>query len=126
MDTAVTTVLWAMLAFQIKHFICDFVLQNQFQVRNKGIYGHPGGFIHAGLHAIGSLPALLILGAPPETIAILLFGEFVVHYHVDWFKARFDRGLTDQDHAYWVIFGLDQLVHQLTYLAMTVLALRGL
>jgi hypothetical protein len=126
MDPAVTTVLWAMLAFQIKHFICDFVLQNQFQVRNKGIYGHPGGFIHAGLHAIGSAPALLILGAPHETIAILLFGEFVIHYHVDWFKARFDRGLTDRDHAYWVIFGLDQLVHQLTYLGMTVLALRGL
>jgi hypothetical protein len=115
----VAPILWAMFAFQIKHFICDFVLQTQFQIRNKGTYGHLAGFAHAGTHALGSIPALLILGAAPLTIAILLLGEFVVHYHVDWYKAHFDRGRSEvQDNLYWIVFGVDQLVHQLTYVAM--------
>jgi hypothetical protein len=126
MNPIVIAILWAMLAFQIKHFICDFVIQTPFQIRNKGTYGHPGGFIHAGLHILGSLPALLILGAPPETIAILLAAEFVIHYHVDWFKARFDQDRNEQDSAYWIVFGIDQLIHQITYVAMIYLVLRGI
>jgi len=121
----VTSILWAMLAFQIKHFICDFVLQTQSQIRNKGTYGHLAGFAHAGTHAVGSLPALLILGARPGTIAILLFAEFVIHYHVDWYKARIDRGRSEQDSFYWIVFGIDQLVHQLTYIGMIYFVLRG-
>ena len=27
---------------QVKHFLCDFVLQTEYQVRTKGIYGHVG------------------------------------------------------------------------------------
>jgi hypothetical protein len=114
-----------MLAFQIKHFICDFVLQTQSQIRNKGTYGHLAGFAHAGTHALGSLPALLILGAQPEMIAILLFAEFVIHYHVDWYKARIDRGRSEQDNLYWIVFGIDQLVHQLTYIGMIYFVPRG-
>lgn len=126
MTPIVTTILWAMFAFQIKHFICDFVLQTQFQILNKGVYGHPGGFIHAGLHIVGSLPALLILGAPPATIGILLFAEFLIHYHVDWTKARLDRGKVEQDLSYWIVFGVDQLVHQLTYVGMIFVVMHGI
>jgi len=114
----VAPILWAMFAFQIKHFVCDFVLQTQFQIRNKGTYGHFAGFAHAGTHVLGSVPALLILGATPATMAILLLAEFVIHYHVDWYKARFDQGRGEQDNLYWIVFGIDQLVHQLTYVAM--------
>ena len=74
----VAPILWAMFAFQIKHFVCDFVLQTQFQIRNKGTYGHFAGFAHAGTHVLGSVPALLILGATPATMAILLLAEFVI------------------------------------------------
>jgi hypothetical protein len=121
----VDPILWAMFAFQIKHFVCDFVLQTQSQIRNKGTYGHLAGFGHAATHAVGSLPALLILGATPLTIAILMFAEFVIHYHVDWYKARFDQGRGEQDNLYWIIFGVDQLVHQLTYIGMIYFVLHG-
>jgi hypothetical protein len=117
---SVTTVLWAMLAFELKHFLCDFALQSKFQVRTKKIYGHYGGLIHAGLHAVGSLPALLILGASPTLLVLIPVLEFALHYHIDWIKAWVDgkTGWTMQDDAYWALFGFDQFVHQLTYIGV--------
>ena len=120
-------VLWALLALQVKHFLCDFVLQTEYQVRTKGIYGHFGGFIHSGLHMVGSIPALLIMQAPLRAIVIIMIGEFLIHYHTDWTKANvdahFDWGPTNV--RYWMLFGADQLVHQLTYLAIVVLLTLG-
>jgi hypothetical protein len=109
-----------MLIFQIKHFLCDFVFQTSSQIRNKGVYLHPAGISHAGLHAIGSLPALLVLSRAPVPIAILLIGELIFHYHTDWAKVKLDSHLrlNDTNTLYWIIFGSDQLIHQLTYLGM--------
>ncbi len=109
-----------MLVFQIKHFLCDFVLQTSEQVRNKGTYLHPAGLTHAGLHAVGSIPALLILTRSPLPLAALPALEFVFHYHTDWGKVKLDRHLrlNDQNTLYWIIFGTDQLIHQLTYIGM--------
>ncbi len=120
MSTAVGIVLWAMVAFELKHFVCDFVLQTSYQYRNKGIYGHAGGLIHAGLHLLGSIPALLILTSHPVPIMLMLAAEFVIHYHADWAKQQIDERLklTIDMLPYWIIFGLDQLVHQLTYVGM--------
>jgi Protein of unknown function (DUF3307) len=116
----VPLILLSLLVFQIKHFLCDFVLQTSDQIRNKGTYLHPAGILHAGLHALGSIPALLVLSREPLPIAILVVGEFLLHYHADWSKAQIDRRLrlNDQSSLYWAIFGADQLIHQLTYLAM--------
>ncbi len=112
--------LWALLALELKHFLCDFVLQTEYQVRTKGIYGHFGGFIHSGLHILGTVPALLIMGAGLKAMAVILAVEFVVHYHADWMKSAVDKryqwGMTDQ--RYWILFGTDQLIHQLTYIGI--------
>ena len=109
-----------MLAFQIKHYLCDFLLQTYELIRYKGKYLHPAGLLHAGLHMLGSIPALLVLTRAPTTIAILVVAEFLIHYHTDWAKARLDSTLrlNDQNSLYWAIFGGDQLVHQLTYVGM--------
>jgi hypothetical protein len=119
--------LWALLALELKHFLCDFVLQTEYQVRTKGIYGHLGGFIHSGLHILGTIPALLIFGASPKAIAIILAVEFVVHYHTDWMKIAIDRvyhwGIDDQ--RYWILFGVDQLIHQLTYIGILFVLANG-
>ncbi|MGN6514292.1 MAG: DUF3307 domain-containing protein [Rhizomicrobium sp.] len=120
------TVLIALLVFQIKHFLCDFVLQTSNQIRNKGVYLHSGGLTHAGLHILGSIPALLVLTRVPWLIAACLLGEFLIHYHTDWTKARVDQRLrlNDTSTLYWTIFGSDQLAHQLTYLGMVWAVLR--
>jgi len=119
-------ILWALLAFQVKHFICDFMLQTQRQVQNKGIYGHLAGVSHAAFHAVTSLPALFILTANPGVIGVIVVAEFLVHYHCDWLKSNIDRTfkLGMERNVYWMVFGLDQLIHQLTYLAIVFVIVR--
>lgn len=114
-------VLSALALFQLKHFACDFALQTPRQIEAKGKYGQLPGLEHAGLHAIASLPALLVLTQSAQVITIAIVGEFLVHYHVDWGKARIDKwwSFSNQTRAYWIVFGFDQLVHQTTYLALT-------
>ncbi|ERR1700761_252298 len=119
-------VLLAMLVFQIKHYLCDFVLQTRDQIRAKGNYLEMGGIVHAGLHMLGSIPALLILTTNLELIALLAVAEFVIHYHTDWAKAQLDRHLKldNTTTLYWAIFGGDQLIHQSTYLGMVFVVIR--
>ena len=120
MISPVLAVLLSLVLFEIKHFLCDFVFQTSNQVRAKGFYGKLGGIKHAGLHAIGSVPALLVLTYSPLAILAVVIVEFVVHYHVDWTKARVDasQGWTIADQKYWIVFGLDQFIHQMTYVAI--------
>jgi uncharacterized protein DUF3307 len=119
-EYAVQMILLAMVVFQIKHFVFDFVLQPYRLVVKKGIYLHPAGLLHAGGHMLGSIPAMLILTRAPLPITVLALGEFVLHYHADWMKARVDGklGLNHRHTLYWAIFGADQLIHQLTYVGM--------
>ncbi len=116
----------SLLLFQIKHFLFDFALQTTYQVRHKGDYLHPAGLIHAGLHALGSIPALYVLTQAPVLIAGFAVFEFLLHYHIDWAKAQIDRKLkpSHTSSLYWTIFGADQLAHQLTYLGMVYAMLR--
>lgn len=120
MDSRVALVFWSAVLFELKHFICDFVLQTAYQYRNKGIYGHPGGLLHAGLHMTGSLPAVLVFHPSVGFAAAILLGEFFVHYHIDWSKEQINKrcGLDFEKNLYWSVFGADQLLHQLTYVVM--------
>ena len=119
-------IFFALLLFQIKHFVFDFAFQTTYQVRHKGDYLHPGGLTHAGGHALGSIPALLVLTQVPAIIAGFVLFEFLLHYHIDFAKARIDRKLqpSHTSSLYWTIFGADQLAHQLTYLGMAYALLR--
>ena len=35
MSQALALTLWALLALELKHFLCDFVLQSEYQVRTR-------------------------------------------------------------------------------------------
>ena len=101
----------------LKHFIVDFPLQNSFQWKNKGIYGHMGGILHAGLHGIGTL---IILAFFIEPVFAFIFAtiDSVLHYHIDWAKMNLNKkfGYTPADEKFWWLLGLDQLLHSLTYI----------
>lgn len=114
------SVMLALLLLQVKHFLGDFVFQTQRQVQYKGVYGAWPGLEHSGLHAAMSVPCLLLAGAAPVAALVAALIEFVVHYHQDWARERFVRrtGLTPAARQYWVLLGADQLVHQLTYVAI--------
>jgi hypothetical protein len=120
MSPGLALVFWSLVLFEVKHFICDFIIQTRYQYMNKGIYGHPGGFIHAAAHATASIPAILILQTMPWRVGAIVAVEFLVHYHLDWSKEQITkrRGLTYSDALYWTLFGADQFMHQLTYVVI--------
>jgi hypothetical protein len=59
-------------------------------------------------------------------IAVIAACEFAVHYHIDWIKARTERtrNWNSTDNIYWVAFGGDQFLHQVTYIVIVALLLR--
>ena len=119
-----TETVWAVLAvllyLQVKHFVCDFIIQTPYQFLNKGTYGHPGGVIHAGLHALTSMVIFLLITPSFALGAAIVIGEFILHYHIDWTKeqtVKRKKWVFPQSEFWWV-FGFDQFLHQFTYLGI--------
>jgi Protein of unknown function (DUF3307) len=111
----------AVAVLMFKHAVADFYLQTPYQYLNKGTYGHPGGFLHAGIHAV--LTPFVYLVVVPSSLLLVIgitLAEFAVHYHVDWAKEQImhRNGWTAHDRGFWYALGTDQLVHGLTYLAI--------
>lgn len=114
-------ILLAFVVLSVKHTIGDYFLQTSYQYVNKGIYGHPGGLLHSGIHVALTIPVFLLL--PPSSLLVavgLLVGEFIVHYHLDWSKEQLVKkhDLTQTNPWFWHVFGLDQLGHLLTYVVI--------
>ncbi|HXG79413.1 MAG TPA: DUF3307 domain-containing protein [Methyloceanibacter sp.] len=111
----------AVAILMVKHAVADFYLQTPYQYLNKGKYGHPGGFLHAGIHA-ALTPFVYFVLLPGSLLmaAALAAGEFVLHYHIDWLKERITQanGWTPQDRGFWCALGTDQLLHGLTYVGI--------
>jgi Protein of unknown function (DUF3307) len=121
MPQAALLILAAVAVLMLKHAIADFYLQTPYQYLNKGIYGHPGGLIHAGIHvALTPLVYLVLLPSSLLMVGAMALGEFLLHYHIDWAKEQITRrnGWTPQNPGFWHALGTDQLLHGLTYLAI--------
>lgn len=109
-----------------KHFVVDFPLQGPYQWRNKGTYGHPGGILHAGLHAVGTLLAFFVFGTGIGIALVCALLDAVVHYHVDWAKMNLNTKLgykPDTHPEFWWLLGADQYLHALTYIAIAIIVL---
>jgi hypothetical protein len=113
-----------LICFQVKHFLADYVLQPAWMLSGKGDFGSIGGYAHAGLHAVMSVPALTLTGLGPRETAVLAVSEFVVHYLIDYGKSAISAFASagPNGRAYWAMHGADQLLHQLTYSALTLTA----
>lgn len=121
MPEPVALTLILMTSLLVKHAIADYALQTAFMFKNKGRYGHPGGLLHALLHLALTAPVLLLLTSlSPMHIALILGAEFIIHYHIDWSKEQIcaHRTLDPECRMFWVLHGLDQLLHGLTYIGI--------
>lgn len=99
----------------IKHFIADFLLQFNYMIEEKGTYLATGGIQHSAIHGILTYFILLYATNPLMACQLALL-DFAIHYHIDWAKTNLSQGLTTSDQKYWAWFGLDQLLHYLTYI----------
>lgn len=115
------TMLVMLALFQLKHFVCDWVIQTDQQIRHKGRYMDLTGVTHSIDHAILTVAVILPFSSRWAFTAGLVDG--IIHYHVDWLKQNlcFQWSLNPGDKKFWVLMGADQLLHQLTYLALVFL-----
>lgn len=120
MSDPVLFVLGLLFLLQAKHLFADFYLQTTRMLRDRGRYLHFGRLQHAGLHGIGSLVALVLVGVPTALALLVSAIELAVHFHIDWAKGRWSdhTGHGPDEAGYWRAFGVDQALHQWTYLAM--------
>lgn len=118
MELIVTT----LALLQLKHFLVDFLLQTPEMVISKGIYMDMLGIVHSLQHAVITV---LIITFAVDSVAVGVacgFIDYVLHYHIDFIKVRFgNRDTTDT--TFWHHLGLDQLLHQLTYIGLVYAAL---
>jgi hypothetical protein len=59
-----------------------------------------------------------------KAICAIAVSEFVVHYHMDWFKMWYNKkkGWACNTHPeFWYLTGIDQFVHSITYLGIAAL-----
>ncbi len=122
------TVLLLVVGLELKHFIADYLLQNSWIMAGKGDFRKPGGYAHAGIHALGSFIVLVVAGTPLPTVAWLIAAEFVIHYALDYSKIRYSQGVSANGtpSRFWALHGFDQVLHQLTYAGMIYFALRAI
>lgn len=117
------TMLLLFVAFQFKHFICDFPLQAcSYMYKNKGTYMHPGGIIHTSIHMLGSAIICYYFQLPYWIVGL----DGIIHYHIDYCKMKINAhyNLTPTyNESFWILLGLDQLLHQLTYILLIYLVL---
>jgi Protein of unknown function (DUF3307) len=124
MQLATMTVLM-LIWLQLKHYVADYLLQPKWMLFAKGDVRRAGGYVHAGIHALGSIPAYLIAGLGRTDIAVLCVAEFIIHYLVDFIKADLSARSKAGPNTmiYWALHGGDQLMHQLTYAGLIFVAL---
>lgn len=105
---------------QAKHMFADFFLQTKIMLDGRETYVHLGRFLHAAVHAAGSTLAFLLVGSSLAFIIPVVIVEWIVHFHIDWWKARHTslQKLTPEDAAFWRATGVDQAMHQFTYVVM--------
>jgi len=116
----VATILLLFCLLQIKHMFADFFLQTPRMLTGRCSYLHLGRAQHAAVHALLSILAYLVIGASFGFILALVAAEWAVHFHIDWAKARYSEkhALRPDQARFWQAFGVDQTLHQLTYIAM--------
>jgi hypothetical protein len=118
-----TTLLALYIAFRVKHFVCDFLLQTDWMALTKGKPGREGYsalFTHTAIHAIGTVLILAVFAPHLWWLAIV---DFIVHSVIDRTKGYFtyQKGWTPKDTVFWWTLGADQEAHNFTHLSYIVL-----
>jgi hypothetical protein len=114
-------ILILLLLLQIKHCYADFYLQTYMQTVKKGVWMDPIGLSHTVDHIYSSLIVMLgfslFVSINPISIIFVVTVEGIIHYLIDFTKVKY--GCKDNTKPiFWTQFGLDQLVHEMTYLWM--------
>ncbi len=117
------TVLIIYLAFRLKQFVCDFLLQTSWMAYSKGLKGIEGYkplFAHTAIHALATTAIVLFFAPGLWWLGVV---DFVIHSVIDRLKGR----LTDANQwkpdqrVFWIAYGFDQEAHNITHLIYVIM-----
>ncbi len=122
-DTISTAwILAAIVAFQFKHLIADFLLQTAWMANGKE---QPQGWAlplaaHVAIHTVATA---LIFAVWAPAYVWMAGVDFVVHFAIDRTKGVAGRALNvdSTKTVFWWLIGVDQTLHHLTHLGFAML-----
>lgn len=113
-----TDIFTLLILFQLKHFFCDYPLQNKYML---GKFKREGWVFPLAAHS-------LVHGTTTTVLAYLFTGNITlsfvlglvdtsIHFIVDRLKAHPDIGgkYTTEEATFWHLLGMDQMAHHLTH-----------
>lgn len=112
-----------LVLFQLKHFVCDYPLQNQYML---GKFKDSGWAMplsaHAGTHALFTF-GISIAVVSFHMAFLLMAIDLVIHFTMDRIKASKNMlGRFKQDNPkFWWSLGFDQMIHHLTHYGIVLL-----
>lgn len=133
--------IYKFLALLVVHWFADFVLQTHWQASNKSksnvaLLQHVMVYIFVLMIGVD----ILFVGMPWLQWGVFAVTNFALHFATDWctsritsklFMSQFDVGMRSitmkedfNPHNFFVVIGLDQLIHQVT-LALTMIYFFG-
>ncbi|MBQ9215138.1 MAG: DUF3307 domain-containing protein [Prevotella sp.] len=107
-----------LIALLVSHYLADYCLTRPMMIRAKADGKNVWPILlHASIHAVLMGLCLLVWGAQWTTLVWLMGVELVTHFAIDLTKARlsfhFPQLADAKQKSYWMLYGLDQLLHQL-------------
>ena len=129
----ITKIIILLIAFQIKHYLCDFPLQTKYML---GKFKEKDWIkplsAHCRMHTFFTLAIIIIYGFinPSTSTWVLLLApfDFIMHFIMDRIKAspKIWGKYTPDQQAFWNHIGIDQAFHHLThYVIIFTLVLKG-
>ena len=107
-----------LVMLQLKHFVCDYPLQNSYMLGKAGLTNWFNPLLsHASVHATGTFIVFVMFDI--ELAFIFMFSDLVLHFIVDRIKASpnlLNRWKMDNP-MFWSMLGLDQMAHHLINIA---------
>lgn len=106
-----------LLVFQIKHFICDYPLQNVYMLGKMKSTGWIKPLaVHSAVHAWFTF-LIMLLVQPNNVLLYLLIpaADFILHFTVDRIKASPNLGgkFKQEQPYFWWALGADQMAHHI-------------
>lgn len=107
-----------LIALLVCHYLADFCLTLPIMIRAKANGKQLWPIVlHSMVHAVLMGLCLLLFGVSVLTTLYLMVAEAMSHFIIDLSKARLSTHVPRLADAtgkpYWMLYGLDQLLHQL-------------
>jgi len=122
-----STVVWLLLTFQLKHYMADYPLQNRYMLGKFDEYPNfiPPLLAHSGVNAVLTLTIVMFYTTHIKLALLCAFMDLVIHFTVDRVKASkkmLGRYHPEQPQFWWTL-GLDQMCHHLTHYMIIIMML---